>query len=165
VTLRESQTGKALSKGSRSTKAKEASMDARMRSNTGWTLVVVMLVLGLTLGMTMVAQAGETSSEFSGHHVNSGTVNHDIIAGKHVLTMSKDFPVPEAPDPHWRVVDTKGNVYLLDRVKLKDDKISRTITLPAYIPDVAKVQFWCAFVEVVLGEASFAKPLALRTTR
>ena len=50
-------------------------------------------------------------------------------------------------------------------VKLKDDKINRSITLPASILDVAKVQFWCAFVEVVLGEASFAKPLALNTSR
>jgi hypothetical protein len=140
-------------------------MDSHMRSNTGRTLVVAMLVLGLALSGTLAAHAGETSSEFSGHHVNSGTVSHDVIAGTHVLTMSKDFPVPEAPDPHWRVVDSRGNVYLLDRVRLKDDKINRAITLPSYIPDVAKVQFWCAFVEVMLGEASFARPLALRTPR
>jgi len=62
--------------------------------------------------------------------------------------------VPEAPDPHWRVVDAKGTVYLLDRVKLKDDKINRSIMLSAYVPNVATVQFWWAFVEVVLGEAS-----------
>lgn len=125
----------------------------------------VMLMGGLTLGAVSPAHAGETSSEFTGHHVNSGTVSHEVKAGRHVLTMSKDFPVPEAPDPHWRVVDSKGTVFLLDRVKLKDDKIKGSITLPPYVRDVATVQFWCAFVEVVLGEASFAKPVALHSAR
>jgi len=126
---------------------------------------VAVAVGGLVLGLAAASFAGETSSEFSGHHVNSGTVTHEVQSGKHVLRMSKDFPVPEAPDPHWRVVDTKGNVYLLDRVKIKDDKINRSITLPSYIPDVATVQFWCAFVEVVLGEASFTRPVALHAAR
>jgi len=126
---------------------------------------IVTIVIGLVLGVFAAAQAADISSEFSGHHVNAGTVTHEIKDGKHVLTMSKDFPVPEAPDPHWRVMDTKGNVYLLDRVKLKDDKVNRSITVPSYVGDIAKVQFWCAFVEVVLGEASFTKPIALRSAR
>ena len=140
-------------------------MNGGRRAIGGRIVAMVMLVLGLSLGLTTVTRAADISSEFSGHHVNAGTVTHEVKQGKHVLTMSKDFPVPEAPDPHWRVVDSKGNIYVLDRVKLKDDKINRSITLPAYIPDVAKVQIWCAFVEVVLGEASFAKPLALNTSR
>jgi len=53
-------------------------------------------------------------------------------------------------------------VYLLDRLKLKDEKINKSIMLPAYIPDVAKVQMWCAWAEVVLGEASFAQPIAMK---
>jgi hypothetical protein len=56
-------------------------------------------------------------------------------------------------------------VYLLDRLNVKDDTVKTSITLPGYIPDVAKVQFWCAFVEVVLGEASFAKPIAVHAAR
>ena len=80
---------------------------------------------------------------------------------KHVLTVSADFQVPGSPDPHWQVVDSKGTVYLLDRLKLKDDKINRSIALPAHITDVAKVQMWCAWAEVVLGEASFATPIAM----
>jgi hypothetical protein len=60
---------------------------------------------------------------------------------------------------------TQNHVYLLDRVKVKDDKINRSITVPAYVSDIAKVQLWCAFVEVVLGEASFSKPLTLRSMR
>jgi hypothetical protein len=140
-------------------------MNRGNRSRSGGILAGVALVVALALGQAGVSLAGETSSEFSGHHVNSGTVTHEIRGGRHVLTMSKDFPVPEAPDPHWRVLDSTGNAYLLDRVKIKDDKVNRSITLPAYIPDVAKVQFWCAFVEVVLGEASFTRPLALHTSR
>jgi len=138
---------------------------ARSLRAVGHRASVAMLVVGLMIGSAGLGYAADVSAEFSGHHVNAGTVTHEVQAGKHVLTMSKDFPVPEAPDPHWRVVDSKGNVYLLDRVKLKDDKINRSITLPAYVPDVATVQFWCAFVEVVLGEASFTKPIALRAAR
>lgn len=140
-------------------------MHASSLGRAGRGIGVAMLASGLMLGFVAVGHAGEISSEFSGHHVNAGTVTHEIQAGKHVLTMSKDFPVLEAPDPRWRVVDAKGTVYLLDRVKLKDDKVNRWITLPSYVPDVAKVQFWCAFVEVVLGEASFTKPIALRASR
>lgn len=76
--------------------------------------------------------------------------------------MSDDFQVPGSPDPHWQVIDSKGTVYLLDRLKLKDDKVNRSITLPANIHDVARVQMWCAWAEVVLGEASFSQPIALK---
>jgi hypothetical protein len=51
------------------------------------------------------------------------------------------------------------------RLKIKDDKINTSIRVPSYINDIAKVEMWCAFVEVVLGEASFAKPIALRGSR
>ena len=130
------------------------------------TRLVGLMVLGVILSLVPVAFAGETSTEFSGHHVNSGTVTHDVVGGKHVLTLSKDFPKKvDAPDPHWQVVDSKGTVYLLDRLNVKDDKVKTSITLPTYVPDVAKVQIWCAFVEVVLGEASFAKPVALHAAR
>jgi hypothetical protein len=74
------------------------------------------------------------------------------------LTLSDDFKAPEAPDPHWQIVDSQGRVYLLQKLTVKGltgDKMHRTITVPSYIQDVAKVQFWCAYAEVVLGEASF----------
>ena len=70
--------------------------------------------------------------------------------------------MPGSPDPHWQVIDTQGNAYLLNRLTLKDDKVNKSITLPAYVPDIAKVQMWCAWTEVVLGEASFAKPVAMK---
>jgi len=36
---------------------------------------------------------------------------------------------------------------------------NRKITVPRYVPDIAKVQIWCSFAEVLLGEASFAQPV------
>ncbi len=108
---------------------------------------------------TPALAADQMTRPFAGKAVNGGTVTATQQGGKTVLTLSSDFQVPGSPDPHWQVVDSKGAVYLLDRVKLKDDKINTTITLPAYIPDVAKVQMWCSWAEVVLGEAPFAAPI------
>jgi hypothetical protein len=117
----------------------------------------VVLVLGVGLAL-----AADVTTPFAGKAVNGGTVTHEQRAGRHVLTVSADFQVPGSPDPHWQVIDGKGTVYLLDRLKLKDDKINRSITLPAYVGDVAKVQMWCAWAEVVLGEASFSSPIAMK---
>jgi hypothetical protein len=105
-----------------------------------------------------------TSKPFTGKTVNGGTVTHAKKAGKHVLTLSDDFKAPGSPDPHWRVIDSKGNIYLLNRLtikgeKEKEDKLNKSITLPSYIRDVTKVEMWCAWAEVVLGEAPFAAPL------
>jgi hypothetical protein len=75
--------------------------------------------------------------------------------------VSDDFTVPDTPDPHWQVIDSKGNVYLLQRFPIKGGVVNRKITLPSYIKDIAKVQVWCAFAEVVLGEASFDKTVSL----
>ena len=57
------------------------------------------------------------------------------------------------------MVDSRGNVYLLDRVQAKNGKYNKSITLPSYIPDVARVQIWCAFAETLLGEAPFDSPV------
>jgi len=56
-------------------------------------------------------------------------------------------------------VDSQGNVYLLQKLRIKGDKINKSITLPEYIHDVAKVQIWCAFAETNLGEAAFDSPV------
>jgi hypothetical protein len=105
------------------------------------------------------AQDAHTSSVFKGVKVNGGTVTHSKQDGKNVLTLSDDFKVPDTPDPHWQVVDSKGVVYQLDRLKVKPDKFNKTITLPAYISDVKKVQIWCSFAEALLGEAEFTAPV------
>src|SRR5262245_50660700 len=120
--------------------------------------VCALAALALVTGSTALA-ADQISRPFTGKVVNGGTVTVSQQAGKTTLTLSADFQVPGSPDPHWQVVDSKGTTYLLDRVKLKDDKVNTRITLPAHVPDVAKVQMWCAWAEVVLGEAPFAAPI------
>jgi hypothetical protein len=100
-----------------------------------------------------------TSKPFSGAKVNGGTVTHSMQGKMHVLTVSDDFKVPDTPDPHWQVVDSKGHVFLLQRLDIKGDKVNRSITLPAYVTDVAKVQIYCAWAEAILGEAPFASPM------
>jgi hypothetical protein len=79
-----------------------------------------------------------------------------------VLTWSDDFKIPDTPAPHWQVVDSSGNTYLLKRLVIKGDKQNRTIEVPRYIKDIAKVQIWCAYAEVVLGEGNFASPVAMK---
>jgi hypothetical protein len=114
---------------------------------------------------TFAAAQGHTSSKFSGAKVNAGTVTHSVKDGKNILTLSSDFQVPDTPDPHWQVVDSKGNTYLLQRLGVKSlgglakDKINTSIALPAYVKDVAKVQIYCAWAEALLGEASFSAPM------
>jgi hypothetical protein len=109
---------------------------------------------------TAAAQS-HTSKPFSGAKVNGGTVTHTVKDGKNMLSVSADFQVPDTPDPHWQIVDSHGRVYLLDRLPLKGDRVTRTITLPSYITDVAKVQIYCAWTEAVLGEAPFAAAMKL----
>ncbi|MCI0482373.1 MAG: hypothetical protein L0213_12405 [Candidatus Dadabacteria bacterium] len=122
-------------------------------------VVSVMMLLAVIFGAGGSYAADRvTSQPFTGAKVNGGTVTLTKDGGKTVLTLSDDFVVPGTPDPHWQVVDSKGNVYLLERLPIKGDKINTTITLPSYIPDVAKVQIWCAFAESLLGEAPFAPP-------
>jgi len=129
-----------------------------LRSRTMRFAMGALTALALVSATTVLA-ADQMTRPFTGKAVNGGTVTATQRGGKTVLTLSKDFEVPGSPDPHWQVVDSKGTAYLLDRVKLKDDKINTSITLPAYVPDVAKVQMWCAWAEVVLGEAPFAAPI------
>ncbi|MGH9669338.1 MAG: hypothetical protein ACRD3A_04420 [Terriglobales bacterium] len=121
--------------------------------------------MGKEKGMMMDAH---TSSVFKGIKVNGGTVTHSKQNGKTVLSLSDDFQAPQTPDPHWQVVDSKGNVYLLDRLTAKgsmtdmamqNGKFNKSIVLPSYVKDVVKVQIWCAWAETLLGEASFQKAL------
>jgi hypothetical protein len=126
-----------------------------------WVFGVAAVVMSAPLAFAQ----GHTSTKFSGAKVNGGTVTHSVKDGRNVLTLSGDFQVPDAPDPHWQVVDSEGNTYLLQRLGVKNsgslakDRISLSITLPAYIKDVAKIQIYCAWAEVVLGEASFNVPM------
>lgn len=131
----------------------------RQLSMLGQALLVAVIVVGVAAAPGLAA---DVTTPFAGKAVNGGTVTHETQGGKHVLRVSDDFQVPGSPDPHWQVIDSKGTVYLLDRLKLKDDKVNRSITLPGHIQDVVAVQMWCAWAEVLLGEASFSRPIALK---
>ncbi len=127
-------------------------------------MFVALVVTALGLGASgAFAQSGtHTSSQFQGPKANKGTVTHSTKDGKNVLTLSDDFVVPDTPDPHWQVVDSDGNVYLLDKLKTKafiGTNYKKEILLPSNVKNVKKVQIWCAFAEVNLGEATFSSPV------
>jgi hypothetical protein len=117
--------------------------------------------IGLTFtgGAQTMDHATHTTQVFTGVKVNAGTVTHTKVDGRNILTLSDDFVVPGTPDPHWQVVDSNGTVYLLDRLQAKNGKYNKSIAVPAYVPNVAKVQIWCAFAETVLGETTFESPV------
>src|SRR5262245_41514464 len=122
-------------------------------------LIVCTVIAAAFVATGAYAAMGHTSSQFMGPKANKGTVTHTTENGKSMLTLSDDFVVPDTPDPHWQIVDSKGTVYLLQRLPIKGDKVNRSIEVPSYVRDIAKVQIWCSFAEVVLGEASFSSPV------
>ncbi len=125
------------------------------------TLLTSFAAFALLAATSVWAGDGHTSSKFEGGKANKGTVTHTVQSGKNILTLSEDFVTPDTPAPHWQVVDSQGNTYLLQRLKIKGDKFNKSITVPEYVRDVAKVQIWCAWAEANLGEASFDKPVQL----
>ena len=104
-------------------------------------------------------QQTHTTAPFTGPKANRGTATLRNADGKRILTWSDDFKIPDTPAPHWQVIDSSGNTYLLQRLVIKGDKQNRSVVVPSYVKDVAKVQIWCAYAEVVLGEAPFASPV------
>ena len=115
----------------------------------------------LVAGQLFAAEMLHKSEPFKGPKANTGFVTSSSESGKIMLALSDDFKTPDTPDPHWQVVDSKGTVYDLQKIAIKDNKINRKITLPSYVKDVAKVVIWCAWPETNLGEASFDKPIML----
>ena len=109
-------------------------------------------------GITFAGDA-HTTTKFEGVKANAGMATHSRQGSSDMLTWSDDFKIPDTPAPHWQVIDSKGNVYLLQRLVIKGDKQNKSIVLPAYVKDVAKVQIWCAWAEALLGEASFPKAI------
>jgi hypothetical protein len=137
--------------------AQEGGLTKKFVAQAFAAMVALTMIAALAVTSNASAQ-GRTSTQFAGVKANTGRVTLSGNPGALALTLSDDFKAPEAPDPHWQVVDSKGRVYLLQKLTVKGlvgDKMNRSITLPAYITDVAKVQFWCAYAEVLLGEASF----------
>ena len=127
-------------------------MDRKIRNNV---IAAAFTIAALLAASSAFAAGARVSKPFSGAKVNGGTVTQTMQGGRIVLTLSDDFVDPKTPDPHWQVVDSKGNVYLLQKLSIKEDKVNKSITLPTYIKDVTKVQIWCAWAESLLGEAAF----------
>lgn len=122
-----------------------------------------MAVLGLVLMSASQSFSDMTVSttKFEGVKANTGMAMLTKEGKTNTLSWSKDFKIPDAPAPHWQVVDSKGNTFMLNRLVIKGDKQNKSITVPSYVKDIAKVQIWCAYAEVLLGEASFPKPMAM----
>ncbi len=126
-------------------------------------LAIAVVAIGARIPAAALGQASSmhTSPPFKGAKVNGGTVTHSVEGGQHILTLSSDFKVPDTPAPHWQLVDSRGNTYLLNRLVIKGDKLNRSITVPDYVPDIAKVEIWCAWAETLLGETTFGSPIDL----
>lgn len=122
------------------------------------TILVSLTALAIA-ATSSIAQDTHKSGSFQGPKANKGFVTHTTQDGKSVLTLSDDFVPPQTPDPHWQVVDSSGKTYLLDRLMTKSQKVKKSIVVPEYVPDVARVQIWCAFAETNLGEAAFDHPV------
>lgn len=121
---------------------------------------VLLAALSLVLIGPAVADMHEhKSGPFQGAKANTGFVTHTKEGGKSVLVLSDDFTPPDTPDPHWQLVDSKGSVYLLNKLKIKNDGYNKKLVVPAYVKDVKTVQIWCAWAETLLGEASFQAPV------
>ena len=121
-----------------------------------------LLMTTMLFAVSAVAQDAHNTGQFQGPKANKGHVTHSTREGKSVLTLSDDFVVPDTPDPHWQVVDSDGQVYLLDKLKKKallGDKYQKEIVLPSYVKNVKKVVIWRAWAEANLGEASFSSPV------
>ena len=117
-------------------------------------------VLGAAFSNVAAAQSAHTSTMFAGPKANTGTAIHTFNgSGQSILRVSPDFKVPDTPAPTWRVVDSQGNIYTLDAFKIKGGE-KREIVVPSYIRDIARVQVYCAWAEVLLGESSFPMPVA-----
>src|SRR3954453_7852643 len=107
--------------------------------------------------VSFAANGSQTTSKFEEPKANTGTATFSIENGKRILRVSSDFKVPDTPAPTWRVVDSKGTVYTLDAFKTKGGE-KREVVVPIYIKDIAKVQVYCAWAEVLLGDAGFSTP-------
>lgn len=124
-------------------------------------LIGTTLLFALALGLAVAPALAQThtSKPFAGPKANKGTVTHTKEGGKSMLTLSDDFVVPDTPDPHWALVDSKGTMTLVQKLKVKNDGFNKKIEIPASVKDVAKVVIWCAWAETNLGEAAFEKPV------
>ena len=122
--------------------------------------IFAVMALLVTVNSFAAKMDMHTSSQFQGPKANTGTVTHYVENGKSMLKVSDDFKVPDTPAPTWRIVDSNGTVYTLDAFKIKGgNHEKREVVVPSYVPNITKVQVYCAWAEVLLGEASFSSPV------
>ena len=125
--------------------------------------VFAVLVLLVTVNSFAAKVESHQTGKFEGPKANTGGAMHFTENGKSMLRVSEDFKVPDTPAPTWRVVDRNGNIYTLDAFKVKNaiggNTEKRQVVVPAYVPNVVKVQVYCAWAGVLLGEPSFSSPL------
>lgn len=133
-----------------------------MKKITGFvSALAVAAIVSLTAGTALADRhtgGDHQTSQFQGAKANTGMAIHYVENGRQMLKVTDSFKVPDTPAPTWRAIDSKGNIYTLDAFKIKGGE-KRQIVLPAYVKDVSKVQVYCAWAEVLLGEASFASPV------
>ena len=125
-------------------------------------MCVLALVASMAASVTFASDnaAIATTSRFAGPKANSGMAVFYKQDGKAMLRVTDDFKVPDTPAPTWRVVTSRGEIYTLDAFKIKAGKgEKRQVQIPPYVIDIAKVQVYCAWAEIILGEASFAQPV------
>ena len=117
--------------------------------------------VAMTLVTAGAGFAGDNyiTTAFKGPKADTGYATVAKMGNTTLLTWADEFKIPDRPAPHWQVVDSKGNVYLLQRLKIKGEKENRSVQIPAYIHDVVKVQIWWAWAEALLGESTFDRPV------
>jgi len=130
-----------------------------MKSNRLMSVFALAATL-LAASVSFAANGSQTSSRFEGPKANTGTATFTAENGKRILRVSPDFKVPDTPAPTWRVVDSKGNIYTLDAFKVKaGNGEKREVIVPSYVHDIVKIQVYCAWAEILLGEAGFTSPV------
>ncbi|MEO8658161.1 MAG: hypothetical protein ABI693_06810 [Bryobacteraceae bacterium] len=130
----------------------------KLRNRIFSVLTMAAIVASATVAFGAGKGGEHSTSMFQGPKANTGMAIHATENGKSILRVTPDFKVPDTPAPTWRVVDSNGNVYTLDAFKIKGGE-KREVTVPAYVPNIAKVQVYCAFAQVLLGESSFPSPV------
>jgi hypothetical protein len=111
--------------------------------------------------MKMESMMMAKTGQFKGIEVNKGSATISHSAKGWMVKLSPDFVIPKAPAPHIQIVDSEGNVYLLNQIKVAGNKTHREAVIPTYVKNVASVRIWCSFAEVNLGEAKLAKAIEL----
>src|SRR6266404_8347775 len=95
--------------------------------------IILTSLAALAIAATSIlAGDAHKSGPFQGAKANTGFVTHTTESGKSMLTLSDDFVAPQTPDPHWQVVDSKGNTYLLQKLMIKGDTVNKSIEVPKY---------------------------------